>query len=238
MGRLERGILWALVLYAAAYVAVDRVPRASAGPDARTVAGSEFALVNDSGQLVGALRITADGLPELVFSNGRGRGRMVMRVKKDGDAVLGITDDNGVVRAGFLGDPTGEYHMVLADAAGVSRIAAKLDAKGNPRFSVTSAKSKELVGLGETDTAMPLFVLSSEEEDIRLRFGMVAGAMGLRLFEKGDKPRAGMELDSTSVARIFVADAARKAAAELTAPADLPPSLSVLDKNGRKLSVK
>jgi hypothetical protein len=101
-----------------------------------------------------------------------------------------------------------------------------------------SAKGKELAALGEADGAMPLFLLSSELEDVRLRFGVLGTGVGLRLFEKGDKPRAGIEVDSTSVARIFVADPARKGEAQLTAPADVPPSLSIVDKNGRKVPVK
>jgi hypothetical protein len=234
MGKLERGLLWGLVLYAA----LDRVPAARAGGDPRSYAASEFALVSDQGKLVGAFRLTPEGQPEFFMNNARGRGRIVMRVKADGEAVLGIADEHGILRSGVLGAATGEYHTFLTDAAGTERISLQLDSTGRPRFSMFSAKGTELVGLGEADAMMPFFSLASEGGDIRLLFGNEAGAMGLRLVDKNGTSRAGIELDSASVARVFVADSVRKGGADLSAGDNLPPALMLRDKNGRKVPVK
>ena len=144
MNSMERGLL----LLLAGVVVFDHVGTARAGGDSRVYAGAEFTLLTDQGRTVGSFRISPEGLPELVMADGKGHGRIIIGVKGTDDAIIGITDSAGKVRAGLIGDAEGQHSLQLTDATMVPRLDLAVTAKGVPRISVVSAKNKELIGLG------------------------------------------------------------------------------------------
>ena len=236
MNSIERGLLFVL----AGVVVFDHVGTARAGGDARVYAGTEFTLLTDQGRTVGSFRISPEGLPELVMADGKGHGRILIGVKGADDAIIGITDSAGEVRAALIGDAEGQHSLQLTDAAMVPRLDLAVTAKGAPRISVISAKNKELIGLGIDAGEGPRLSLTNETGDSRLQCGtgITPDAFGLYLFGKGPTPRTGFEIDNSNASHVFAQDLTAKGRAELEAPSDAPPGVSVRDKTGKKVPIK
>ena len=236
MRSIERLVLLILVAVA---IFEHAVP-VRAGADPRALTANEFTLLTDSGSPAGSFRISAEGLPELVLVDGMGRGRVVLAIKRNGDAMVAITDSAGIVRAGLLGETDGRHSMVLSDEKMEPRLSLSLTSKGLPRMSMQSANKKDLVSVEIDEYAAPRVSLTNESGDSRLEYGATGalGVFGLYLMGKGTAQRAGLEIDEANVAHVFAQDVGAKARAEFQAAPESLPSVTIKDKAGRKVPIK
>jgi|GEM_PF-2741195 len=235
MRAVERCVLLLLALT----VLWDKVRPASAEGEGALSSG-EFALVDAQKRKLGGFELNRDGLPQLVLADKDGRGRIVIGLRREdgGTALVAITDKTGAVRVGLIGKADGEHEFQLADAKNGPRISLVVGDEGRPRVSFMSAKQQELVALTLDAADLPHLAIVSPVGDANFKLKFEGSTAGAYFGDKNPTPRAGLELDSQGVAHVFAADAAGKARAELTAPSDGAPSVSIKDKGGKKLPLK
>ncbi len=234
---VERAVLLILV----AIVALDHVSDARAGGDPRIVSAGEFSLVSDLGKNMGSFRISTDGLPEFVLRDARGQTRIVIAVRGNGDAIVGISDTAGTVRAALGGDAQGRYSLQLSDESTPNpRLGFSVASTGLPRISMWSTKNKEIVSLGANEVDVVRLAITSGAGDSRLEYGPARriGGCGLYLLGEGTTPRAGLEIDEANAAHVFAQDTGALSRAELLGPPDTTPSITLRDRNGKKLPIK
>ncbi len=235
MKTLERILLYGLL--AAAVVEHLRLP--SAAGDSRAYAGSEFTLQSDQGKTLATFRISAAGTPELVMVDRDGRGRLVLAVKGNDDAMIALTDAKGSARAALTSGPDDTYDVRLAEASGFPRLLASLDAKGACRFAVLDPKGKEQGALGLTAAGAPVLYLTTATADTRMALDQHDWGLTFGFLDKGNEPRVGMSYETSgSTARVFAQDSSGKQKAEMVAAGDGPATIGTHDKSGKRTQLK
>lgn len=111
-------------------------------PKSRTVEAEAFVLRDAAGKAHAGLQLTPDGSVALALYDQAGTGRVAVRVKADGSPDVTLTDAKARTRLVLRVEPAGSPGLVLLDEAGTPRATLYVVADGSANLQLSDKNER------------------------------------------------------------------------------------------------